>query len=177
MSFNILLSILLFDGLVYRPLQYLLCAPEVGKYHTFEEQYQNHFYIATSQFYKMLLKKPPIGSKSIENKSEAIASIEYVVNQKTLKTFNAKKKFFHENKRGLNSEGKVKELLLFHGTDTGNVDSIMENNFAIDAVPNHKRKAMVYGRGVYMSEHPEIAFSYGDKLLLCRVSVKLKYIS
>ena len=118
----------------------------------------------------MLLKKAPIASKSIDNQSDAIASIEYVLNQKTLKTFNAKKKFFHDNKRGLNSEGKVKELLLFHGTDTGNIDSIMENNFAIDAVPNHKTKAMVYGRGVYMSEHPEIAYSYGDKLLLCRVS-------
>ena len=147
-----------------------MCAPEDGKYHNFDEQYQNHFYVAASQFYKMLLKKAPIASKSIDNQSDAIASIEYVLNQKTLKTFNAKKKFFHDNKRGLNSEGKVKELLLFHGTDTGNIDSIMENNFAIDAVPNHKTKAMVYGRGVYMSEHPEIAYSYGDKLLLCRVS-------
>ena len=147
-----------------------MCAPEDGKYHNFDEQYQNHFYVAASQFYKMLLKKAPIRSKSIENQSDAIASIEYVVNQKTLKTFNAKRKFFHDNKRGLNSEGKVKELLLFHGTDTGNIDSIMENNFAIDAVPNHKPKAMVYGRGVYLSEHPEIAYGYGDKLLLCRVS-------
>ena len=87
----------IFYGLVFSPLQYLLCAPEVGKYHTFDDQYQNHFYIAASQFYKMLLKKPPIGSKTIENQSEAIASIEYVVNHKTLKTFNAKKKFFFEN--------------------------------------------------------------------------------
>ena len=150
----------------------MLCAPENGKYHNFDEQHQNHFYVAASQFYKMLLKgKPPIGSKTIENQSNAIASIEYVVNPKTLKTFSDKKKLFLDNKRGLNNEGKVKELLLFHGTDTGNVDSIMENNFVIDAVPNHKRKAMVYGRGVYMSEHPEVAFSYGDKLLLCRVSI------
>ena len=117
----------------------------------------------------MLLHKPPISSKPIKNKSNALASVEYVVNPKTLKTFNAKKQFFLENKRGLRVDGKVKELLLFHGTDSGNLDSIMENNFNIDTVPSHKKKKMIYGRGVYMSEHPEIAFNYGDKLLLCRV--------
>ena len=100
----------------------------------------------------------------------SIASIEYLVNEETLETFNSKKKFFKENTRGLNSKGTVKELLLFHGTDTANVDSIVENNFLIDAAPTHKRKAMAYGRGIYMSEDPETALRYGDKLLLCRVS-------
>ena len=125
----------------------------------------------------MLLHKPPISSKPIENKSNALASVEYVVNPKTLKTFNAKKQFFQENKRGLRIDGKVKELLLFHGTDSGNLDSIMENNFNIDTVPSHKKKKMIYGRGVYMSEHPEIAFNYGHKLLLCRVRKFLKIAS
>ena len=125
----------------------------------------------------MLLHKPPISSKPIKNKSNALASVEYVVNPKTLKTFNAKKQFFLENKRGLRVDGKVKELLLFHGTDSGNLDSIMENNFNIDSVPSHKEKKMIYGRGVYMSEHPEIAFNYGHKLLLCRVSKFLKVAS
>ena len=117
----------------------------------------------------MLLHKPSFPAKPIENKSNALASVEYVVNPKTLKTFNAKKRFFLEKKRGLRVDGKVKEVLLFHGTDSANLDSIMENNFNIDAVPSHKEKKMIYGRGVYMSEHPEIAFNYGDKLLLCRV--------
>ena len=106
----------------------------------------------------------------LQKKSISIASIEYVVNEKTLETFNSKKRFFQKSKRGLNRTGKVKELLLFHGTDTANVDSIVENNFAIEAVPTHRKKAMVYGRGIYMSEHPETALKYGDKLLLCRVS-------
>ena len=96
---------------------------------------------------------------------------------KTLKTFNAKKQFFLENKRGLRVDGKVKELLLFHGTDSGNLDSIMENNFNINTVLSHKKKKMIYGRGVYMSEHPEIAFNYGHKLLLCRVRKFLKIAS
>lgn len=142
-----------------RPQKHLLYAPEEGKYHNFEEEHQHHFYVAASQFYKML-----------QRKSMSIASIEYLVNEKTLETFNSKKKFFEENKRGLNSKGNVKELLLFHGTDAANVDSIVEKNFIIDAVPTHKRKAMAYGRGIYMSEHPETALKYGDQLLLCRVS-------
>jgi len=141
-----------------RPQKYMLNGPEEGKYHNFEEEHHHHFYVAAYQFYKML-----------QRKSMSIASIEYLVNEKTLETFDSKKKFFEENKRGLNTEGKVKELLLFHGTDTANVDSILENNFAIDAVPTHKRKAMAYGRGIYMSEHPETALIYGNKLLLCRV--------
>ena len=85
--------------MIHRPSQYLLHAPEEGKYHDFDEENQNHFNLAASQFYKMLLHKPPISSKPIENKSNALASVEYVVNPKTLKTFNAKKKFFQENKR------------------------------------------------------------------------------
>ena len=137
----------------------LLYAPEDGKYHNFEEENQNHFYVAASQFYKMLQKK-----------SESIDSIEYIVNEKTLETFNSKKRFFEETKKGLNREGKVKELLLFHGTDNANIDSIVEKNFFIDAVPTHKTKSMAYGRGIYMSEHPEMALNYGKKLLLCRVS-------
>ena len=142
-----------------RPQKHLLYAPEEGKYHNFEEEHQHHFYVAASQFYKML-----------QGKSTSIASIEYLVNEKTLETFNSKKKFFEENKRGLNSQGNVKELLLFHGTDAANIDSIVEKNFIIDAVSTHKRKAMAYGRGIYMSEHPETALKYGDQLLLCRVS-------
>ena len=155
----------------------MLHAPEEGKYHDFDEENQNHFNLAASQFYKMLLHKPSFPAKPIENKSNALASVEYVVNPKTLKTFNAKKRFFLEKRRGLRVDGKVKELLLFHGTDSANLDSIMENNFNIDAVPSHKEKKMIYGRGVYMSEHPEIAFNYGDKLLLCRVCKFLKVAS
>ena len=87
-----------------------------------------------------------------------------MVNEETLETFDSKKKSFQENRRGLNECGNVKELLLFHGTDTVNVDSIAENNFDIDAFPTHKN-----GRGVYMANNP--ALQYGDTLLLCRVSI------
>ena len=109
-------------------------------------------------------------SKTDENTTDAISSIEYVVHEKTLEIFNSRKVFFEEKKRGLNKVGKVKELLLFHGTDASKIDSILENNFSIDAVPNDRKKKMAYGRGVYMSEHPQMALAYGDTLLLCRVS-------
>ena len=144
-----------------RSKKYLLCAPKEGKYHNFDENlYQKHFYIAAAQFYKMLLKKPTWRrAETIKNQSEAIASIEYLVNETTLETFNSKKQFFQEAKRGLDSEGNVKELLLFHGTHPANVDSIAENNFAIAEC----------GRGVYMSEDPQHALSYGDTLILSRV--------
>ena len=146
-----------------------MCGPEDRKYHNFDDEHQKHFYIAASQFYKMLLSGR-VKSKSNLIRTQTISSVEYVVHQKTLETFNSKKKDFEEKRRGLNKDGKVKELLLFHGTDTSNVDSIVENNFSIDALPYQRKKKMAFGRGVYMSEHPQIALSYGDTLLLCRVS-------
>ena len=132
---------------------------EDSKYHN--KEHQIYFYIAASQFYKMLLPG--------KLESKAISSIECVVRQKTLDTFNSKKRFFEENKRGLNGDGKVEELLLFHGTDASKIDSIVENNFDIDALPKQRKKKMAYGRGVYMSKYPQIALDYGDTLLLCRV--------
>ena len=127
------------------------------------EEDQSHFDVAVSQVRKMLLP------------GWEVSTIECVVHQKTLDTFNSKKRFFEENRRGFNGDGKVEELLLFHGTDASKIDSIVENNFAIDAVPNQRKKKMAfglpyYGRGVYMSKHPQIALGYGDTLLLCRVS-------
>ena len=79
-----------------RPQKHLLYAPEEGKYHNFEENlYQKHFYIAAAQFYKMLLKKPTWRrAETIKNQSEEIASVEYLVNESTLETFNSKKQFF-----------------------------------------------------------------------------------
>jgi hypothetical protein len=116
----------------------------------------------------MLLKKPPIPGKPISNQGNAIAYVEYIVNQRTLKAYNDQKRLFHEQEK-VNSEKQVREILLFHGTDTGNIDSILEKNFAIDHVSSHKKKLMIYGAGVYMSEHPEIAHGYGSKILLCKV--------
>ena len=154
-------------------LRFPLYAPEEGKYHNFEEPEVNHYYVAASQFYQMLLKKTSFPNKPVMNQGDALASIEHIVNSINMKIFNAKALEFKEGGKGLTSDGKnAKEILLFHGTDSNNVESIFENNFYIDWVSNHKKKLMIYGRGVYMSEHPEVALGYGNTLLLCRVRVQ-----
>ena len=116
----------------------------------------------------MLLKKSAIRGKNIVKKSDCIKSIEYIFNQKTLRNFNNQKRLFKKCGK-VNDERKVREILLFHGTDSDNIDGILKNNFDIDTVPIHKNKRMAYGRGVYMSEHPEISFKYGNILQLCKV--------
>ena len=149
-----------------------LHAPETGKLHDFEEQHGHHYYIAASQFYKMLHRKPNFPHRQILNQGDAIASIIYVVNPKSLKAYDNQRRIFRDQNK-VNDGNKVKELLLFHGTDDSNIDSILENNFNIDYVSGHKKKVMMYGRGVYLSEHPEISFGYGNKVLLCKVSRKI----
>merc|ERR1712013_231000 len=50
-------------------------------------------------------------------------------------------------------EKKVREMLLFHGTDAANIDSILKDGFNLDFNPTHKKKMQRYGRGIYMAEH------------------------
>merc|ERR1719348_1603160 len=53
--------------------QFPLTGPEKGKYHNFDELNVHHYYIATSQYFKMLYKKPPFKPhKKITNVSESI---------------------------------------------------------------------------------------------------------
>lgn len=160
-----------FSYYYFRILEFPIPAPENGKYHDFDEENVNHYYIAASQFYKMLHKQHSFpGARSITNQSDAIESIQYCVNTNSQKAFNRQRQLFKDQGK-VKDGGKVKELLLFHGTDCSNIDSIFNTNFNIDIAPfPYKNKAMVYGRGVYMSEHPAISLCYGNKLLLCRVS-------
>ena len=68
-------------------------------------------------------------------------------------------------------------MLLFHGTDAANIDSIFREGFKVNFEPKHKTKMNLYGRGIYVAEHPELAFAYskhennqGNTLLLCKVA-------
>ena len=77
----------------------------------------------------------------------------------------------------VNKEKKVQEMLLFHGTDAANINSIFREGFKVNFEPKHKTKMNLYGRGIYMAEHPELAFAYskhennqGNTLLLCKVA-------
>ena len=149
--------------------EFPLAAPEEGRFHDFECPGINHYYIATSQYYKMLLQ--PLQTpfpKTIENKANSVQSVEHICNPKTLENYNAKKQAFKEAGK-VNIEKKVQEILLFHGTDAANIDSILKEGFNVDFNPKHKSKMQRYGRGIYVAEHPEMAFMYGNIILLCKV--------
>ena len=148
-----------------------MVAPEEGKYHDFESPESHHYYIASSQYYKMLLHTPHSNPKnpiSIQNKPNSIQSIEHIANKKTLDSYNQMKNTFKEQGK-VTENKKVREMLLFHSTDAKNIDSILQNGFNINHNPNHKEKKMIFGRGVYFSEHPEYSYMYGNKILLCKV--------
>ena len=149
--------------------EFPLAAPEDGRFHDFECPGINHYYVATSQYYKMLLQslQTPF-PKTIENKANSVQSVEHICNPKTLENYNAKKQAFKEAGK-VNIEKKVQEILLFHGTDAANIDSILKEGFNVDFNPKHKSKMQRYGRGIYVAEHPEMAFMYGNIILLCKV--------
>jgi len=134
------------------------------KYHSFEETNVSHFYTASSQFYKMSLQNPPITAKQINNPFHAIRSIEYIENEGNTEKYRHCKKLFSKK-----SDKCGKEILLFHGTNVQNIDSIFTTNFNIDKSPVDRRKMMAYGRGVYLSEFPGVSLTYGAGLVLCKV--------
>ena len=63
-----------------------------------------------------------------------IENIVYVENKRLLQKFTECKKEFV--KSGVPSD----ETLLFHGTDSSNIDSIFTNNFKIDEKPKGRQK-------------------------------------
>eukprot|EP00092_Neocalanus_flemingeri_P058142 GFUD01069240.1.p1 GENE.GFUD01069240.1~~GFUD01069240.1.p1 ORF type:complete len:189 (+),score=44.53 GFUD01069240.1:414-980(+) len=135
-----------------------------SKFHDFEEANVSHFYTASSQFYKMVLIQPPIPSRPIYNPSQAIQSIEYIENELSTERYQNCKALFREK-----SDQCAKEILLFHGTDVNNIDSIFNKNINIESSTVGRCKAMVFGRGIYMSEFPGVSLNYGAGLLLCKV--------
>ena len=149
--------------------EFPLAAPEEGKFHDFECPGINHYYVATSQYYKMLLQPHQTQfPKPIQNKANSVQSVEHISNPKTLEKYNARKQAFKEAGK-VNTEKKVHEMLLFHGTDAANIDSILKDGFNANFNPSHKSKTQHYGRGIYVAEHPEMAFHYGNIILLCKV--------
>ena len=112
----------------------------------------------------MALEKAPITAMPINNPGQAIQSIEYIENQVNGERYRRCKEVLMKK-----SDLCAKEILLFHGTNVQNIDSILNANFNIESSPVDRCKAMVYGRGVYMSEFPGVSLMYGNGLLLCKV--------
>ena len=147
-----------------------------SKHIDFEEEHLIHKITAGLQFHKMIAKwtdsssSIPVPIRTVSNPSDAIAQIDYIRNPKLEKMYEAqKKKFLEENK-------DAREVLLFHGTSTSCIESILKTNFLIDHLPvqqtnkkDLRDKKMMFGRGVYFSELPAVSLMYGNGLILCRV--------
>eukprot|EP00092_Neocalanus_flemingeri_P058137 GFUD01069235.1.p1 GENE.GFUD01069235.1~~GFUD01069235.1.p1 ORF type:complete len:419 (+),score=91.22 GFUD01069235.1:69-1325(+) len=135
-----------------------------SKFHDFEEANVSHFYTASNQFYKMVLRQHPIPARPINNPSQAIQSIEYIENKLSTERYQHRKALLREK-----SDQCAQEILLFHETDLNNIESIFNNNFNLDSSPLNRPKAMIFGRGIYMSEFPGVSLNYGKGLMLCKV--------
>ena len=71
----------------------------------------------------------------------------------------------------VNDQGKVEEVLLFHGSAHESIEGIALNNFKLTSAPltGERSKAMLFGTGLYFSELPYVSLVYGSGLVLCKV--------
>ena len=90
-----------------------------------------------------------------------ILSVDYYVNPELVRKFRAKHSEFVE----LYGEGdRSATVLAFHGTEECNIQGIIDNNFLLELC-----KRSVYGKGIYLSEYPNVSLNFGRSLLLCKV--------
>ena len=145
--------------------------------HEFNMENVVHSYIAGYQFHKMITKmfNAPVPMRIVLNTSDAIESITYIENKQSSAAYEIQKEIFKKEGK-LGNNGKVEEMLLFHGTAVSSVIRILTTNFILDALPQQKnvqhekrKKTMMFGRGVYFSELPAISLMYGNGLILCKV--------
>eukprot|EP00092_Neocalanus_flemingeri_P102324 GFUD01130881.1.p1 GENE.GFUD01130881.1~~GFUD01130881.1.p1 ORF type:complete len:702 (+),score=200.18 GFUD01130881.1:81-2186(+) len=145
--------------------------------HDFNMDKVIHSYIAGYQFHKMITKlsNSPVPMRTILNMSDAIESITYIENKESTEAYKKQKDVF-EKQGKVDENINVEEMLLFHGTAVASLDSILNSNFIVDALPQQlntqneqRKKTMMFGRGVYFSELPAISLMYGNGLLLCKV--------
>ena len=73
---------------------------------------------------------------------------------------------FEEKKRELEKVNLTEEILAFHGTDTSNVENILNVSLNPKRSPKH---GLRYGRGCYFSEFPDFSRKYGEGLILFKV--------
>ncbi|XP_046848921.1 NFX1-type zinc finger-containing protein 1-like [Xenia sp. Carnegie-2017] len=116
----------------------------------FQDPFEMYYHFAESHFRRM--------SANSSLKNVNITAIDIVVNKDLENKFEAKKKKFRDE--GIPDN----EILVYHGTDKKNIDSILKNNLQVSLAERQK-----YGRGNYFSEFPEVSIGYGDGLLLCRI--------
>ena len=96
---------------------------------------------------------------------DALESITIIRNDSIEKRF-ALKTGELKMKGVLGVDGKVEELLLFHGTNPDVVKNIVKNNFKEEFLKRSK-----WGKGFYLTDYPCNALRYGPSLLVCKVLI------
>ena len=114
-----------------------------------------HFRLAESQFLRLT---------ELCGSGDKVKSVEFFTNLPLAERF-AKKKL--EFKQKYKTQLSLTETVLaFHGTEEKNIESIMKENFSME----HCRRG-VHGKGIYLSEFPDISKGYAKKrtrkLILC----------
>ena len=80
---------------------------------------------------------------------------------------------FYEKKEKFEKVGFTEEFLLFHGTDSCNIDPIFKENFCPHILPKNKQKVKAYGSGIYFSSDFLTALGYSPSktVILSRVLI------
>ena len=98
--------------------------------------------------------------------------------------FQIKNAFFEDTFYG-NTTEEEKELtmsvknILFHGTSKVAVESIIKNQFDVNAAPSEikadgkkRSKKGVYGKGIYLTNYSATALDYGRNIICCKVILR-----
>eukprot|EP01084_Bolivina_argentea_P286661 491780_1 len=111
--------------------------------------------------------------KEANGLNKTINEVEFVINPKLIKKFEAKKKQMMT--KNVCKESDLNVILAWHGTNTGNIENIVKNNFDLSKLGVNKKNKGYYGAGIYFSEFARISNVYGDGLLLCKVILGKEY--
>eukprot|EP00483_Globobulimina_turgida_P011693 UN11715 len=105
--------------------------------------------------------------KEMNGLNKTITEVEYIINPKLIKKFDAKKKKIMV--KNACKESDLNIILAWHGTAQSNLETIVKNNFDLSKLGDNKKNKGYYGCGIYFSEFARISNVYGDGLLLCKV--------
>ena len=123
----------------------------------------SHFRICESQFMRSCSRSS--AGTSHGNMQRTLKEVVYVINPALIRRFQRKK----EAMRRRLGAGGVNTILAWHGTPSGNVDSIVEDNFSISRLSQNSGDSGYFGAGIYFSEFANVSQGYGDGLLLCQI--------
>ena len=92
-----------------------------------------------------------------------IERIDFIVHSNQIAQYEEEKEKYRSKKLLIN------EKLLFHGSQTTNLNKILSDTSKFTADPVNRRKANMYGKGIYLSDIPPKQLRNGEALMLCKV--------